>query len=58
VEPAIKFYETKRASGLFSLELFLDLIDINGFDYRLEVLILQVGPPFGSHRFIFAIFAF
>ena len=35
-------------SGLFSLELFLDFFDVDGFENRLEILVLQVHATLGS----------
>ena len=35
-------------SGLFSLELFLDFFDVDGFENRFEILVLQVHATLGS----------
>mgnify|MGYP003348217081 CR=1 FL=1 len=44
-------------SGLFSLELFLDFFDVDGFENRLEILDFQSLSSLCGYRFILTVFA-
>lgn len=44
-------------SGLLSLEFFLDLLNINTFEDRLEILNLQSLSSLCGYRFILTVFA-